>query len=54
MRLPVAILSALALIAIPAGATSAARCPDSHGKFVKCPAKVAPQKPVRCRDAKGK
>lgn len=43
-------LSALGLLASSAPG-SAARCRDSHGKFIKCPKKAAAR--VRCRDAKG-
>lgn len=50
MKLPAA-LAALALLTSPA---LAEQCRDSHGKFIKCPPKPAPKKPVRCKDAKGK
>lgn len=51
LKFPAA-LAALALLSSPAFAT---QCRDSHGKFVKCPAKPAPKtKPVQCKDAKGK
>jgi len=46
--------AALAAFAMMAAPTYATPCRDSHGKFVKCPAKAAPKKPVRCKDAKGK
>lgn len=46
--------AAFAVLALLATPTFAAPCRDSHGKFVKCPAKMAPKKPVRCKDAKGK
>jgi nitrous oxidase accessory protein NosD len=46
MRLPVALISALALVALPAAA-NAAQCKDAKGKFIKCPpaaaATVAPK-----------
>jgi len=48
------IAGALSLVAAPAWAAST-QCRDTHGKFIKCPAKAAPKaKPKQCRDAKGK
>jgi len=40
MRLPVALIAAFAVIALPASA-SAAPCKDSKGKFIKCPPTAA-------------
>lgn len=36
MRLPVSLIAAFAVIALPA-AVSAAPCKDAKGKFIKCP-----------------
>ena len=49
-------LTALSLLAGSAAPAVAAPCKDAKGKFIKCPAKVAPKKaakPKMCRDAKG-
>lgn len=40
MRLPVALISAFALIALPT-AVNAASCKDAKGKFIKCPPAAA-------------
>lgn len=40
MRLPVSLISALAIIALPAAAI-AAPCKDAKGKFTKCPPAAA-------------
>jgi len=45
---------AFSLAAMGANTVYAAPCKDAKtGKFVKCPA-MAPAKPIKCRDAKGK
>ncbi len=53
MRRPTAIALAFAVCCAAAlpPAAFAAPCRDGHGKFIKCPAVVAP---VRCKDAKGR
>jgi hypothetical protein len=69
MRLSVALISAFAVLALPAAA-GAAPCKDAKGKFVKCPpaaaastatktsskaktAKKSSKMAGRCRNAKG-
>jgi len=49
MRKLILALSALSFVASSAPGFAAA-CRDAKGKFIKCPAKVAP---ARCRDTKG-
>lgn len=49
-------LVAMSLVATPVTAATAP-CRDAHGKFIKCPPKVAAKakpKAKQCRDAKGK
>ncbi|MGN6277698.1 MAG: hypothetical protein ACTHM8_03120 [Sphingomonas sp.] len=46
-------VAALSLAAVPSYAAGT-QCRDAHGKFIKCPPKAPPTKPVRCKDAKGK
>jgi hypothetical protein len=47
------VLAAMAMIASPLSA--AAPCRDAHGKFIKCPPKLAATaKPKQCRDSRGK
>lgn len=46
-------VAALSFAAVPSYAAGN-HCRDAHGKFIKCPPKPAPTKPVRCKDAKGK
>lgn len=54
MKIILALISAAAMVAVPA-VSSAAPCRDAKGKFVKCPPpKPVPAKKVPCRDAKGK
>lgn len=50
LKMPLFAFAAISMVAAP---VAAAPCKDPKtGKFVKCP--TAPEKSVRCKDAKGK